>query len=127
MTTATVQLPGLTAGAWAIDLAHSEVSFTVRHLMVSKVRGTFTKFEGTVNVADDVLASSVQATIHLDSIDTRDANRDNHLRSADFFEIEKYPTMTFQSTGIRAEGDHFVVEGDLSLHGVTKSVPLTLE
>jgi len=127
MTTATVQLPGLTAGVWAIDLAHSEVSFTVRHLMVSKVRGTFTKFEGTLNVADDVLASSVQATIDLDSIDTRDANRDNHLRSADFFEIEKYPTMTYQSTGIRAEGDHFVVEGDLSLHGVTKSVPLTLE
>ena len=127
MTTATVQLPGLTAGVWAIDLAHSEVSFTVRHLMVSKVRGTFTKFEGTLNVADDVLASSVQATIDLDSIDTRDANSDNHLRSADFFEIEKYPTMTYQSTGIRAEGDHFVVEGDLSLHGVTKSVPLTLE
>src|SRR3954447_18813113 len=127
MTTATVQLPGLTAGTWAIDISHSEVSFTVRHLMVSKVRGTFTKFEGTIEVADDLLASSVYATIDLDSIDTRDANRDNHLRSADFFEIEKYPTMTFRSTGLRPEGDHFVVDGDLSLHGVTKPVSLNLE
>jgi polyisoprenoid-binding protein YceI len=127
MSTASVQTPGLTAGTWVIDLAHSEVSFTVRHLMVSKVRGTFTRFEGQIKVADDLLASTVEATIDLDSIDTRDATRDNHLRSADFFEIEKYPTMTYKSTGIRAEGDHFVVEGDLSLHGVTKSVPLTLE
>jgi polyisoprenoid-binding protein YceI len=127
MTTTPVQVPGLTAGTWVIDLAHSEVSFTVRHLMVSKVRGTFTKFEGQIEVGEDLLASSVTATIDLSSIDTRDAGRDTHLRSADFFEIEKFPSMTYQSTSIRAEGDHFVVEGNLSLHGVTSSVPLTLE
>ncbi|MCU1343829.1 MAG: YceI family protein [Acidimicrobiia bacterium] len=127
MSIAPVQVPGLTAGTWVFDLAHSEVSFTVRHLMVSKVRGLFTKFEGQIQVADDLLASSVEASIDLSSIDTRDANRDTHLRSADFFEIEKYPTMTYKSTAVRAVGDHYVVDGDLTLHGVTKSVPLTLE
>ena len=127
MSTTTVNTTGLTAGTWAIDLAHSEVSFSVRHLMVSKVRGTFTKFEGALHIGEDPVNSSVEATIDLSSIDTRDANRDAHLRSADFFEVEKYPTMSFQSSGVRTTAHGFVVDGDLSLHGVTRPVELELE
>lgn len=118
---------GPTAGTWALDPSHSEVSFTVRHLMVSKVRGTFTGFSGTITVGQDLTASSVTASVDLATINTRDDRRDAHLRSADFFETDKHPTMTYKSTAVRAEGDGFVVDGDLTLHGVTRSVPLTLE
>jgi len=121
------EVPGLVAGTWAIDPSHSDVSFSVRHLMVSKVRGHFATFEGSLSIADDVLDSSVTASIDLNSIDTRDAGRDAHLRSADFFDIENHPKMTFVSTAIHAKGDDYVVAGDLSLHGVTKPVELTLE
>jgi polyisoprenoid-binding protein YceI len=126
-TTQTTVVPGLTAGTWAIDPTHSEVSFTVRHLMVSKVRGTFTGFSGAITVSDDPFASSVEASIDMGSIDTRDANRDAHLRSADFFETETYPTMTYRSSAVRPEGDNFVVDGELTLHGVTRPVALNLE
>jgi polyisoprenoid-binding protein YceI len=121
------KVPGLTTGTWTIDPTHSDVSFTVRHLMVSKVRGHFTKFEGAFDIADNVLDSSVTAEIDLTSIDTRDPNRDEHLRSADFFEVAQYPTMTYRSTAIRPDGDDYVVEGELTLHGVTRPVDLALE
>ena len=124
---ASIATPRLTAGTWAIDPAHSEVSFTVRHLMVSKVRGTFTGFTGSITVADDALASSVEATIDMASIDTRDAGRDAHLRSPDFFETDTYPTMTYRSVSVRPHGDDFVVEGELTLHGITRPVALDLE
>ncbi len=127
MSLAVNTLPGLVAGTWAIDPAHSEVAFTVRHLMVSKVRGTFARFQGAVTVAEDVLASSVEATVETASFDTRDAGRDNHVRSRDFLEVETYPELAFRSTGIRQAGDDFVVTGDLTLKGVTKSVELALE
>lgn len=127
MTHAAVQIPGPVAGTWTIDPVHSEVSFTVRHMMVSKVRGTFTEFEGTLHVAEDLLASSVEASIAMNSVTTRNEQRDNHIRSADFFEVEKYPTMTYRSTGIRPDGDRYVIEGELSLHGVTKPVELSTE
>lgn len=127
MTTALSPVTGLRAGTWTIDPAHSEVSFTVRHLMVSKVRGTFRTFSGSLTVDDDLAASAVTAEIDLDSIDTRDANRDNHLRSKDFFEIEQYPTMTYRSTGVRQEGGDYVVDGELTLHGVTRPVSLEIE
>ncbi len=120
----TAQLP---AGTWQIDPVHSEVSFSVRHLMVSKVRGTFSRFSGSIHVGDNPLDSSVEATIDMDSIDTRDATRDAHLRSADFFEVERYPTMTYRSTGIRAEGDGYVIDGELTLHGVSRPVELAVE
>jgi polyisoprenoid-binding protein YceI len=120
-------LRGLVAGTWTIDPSHSEVSFSVRHLMVSKVRGTFTTFEGAITVGENPLDSAVQVSIDVDSIDTRDVNRDTHLRSADFFEVEKFPTMNYQSTGVRVEGDRFALDGELSLHGVTKPVSLALE
>ena len=127
MTTAIAAVPGLRAGTWTIDPSHSEVSFTVRHLMVSKVRGTFRTFTGAITVDDDLQASTVTAEVVMDSIDTREATRDNHLRTKDFFEIEKYPTMNYRSTGIRADGDDYIVEGELTLHGVTKPVALSLE
>ncbi len=119
--------PTLAAGTWTIDPSHSEVGFTVRHLMVSKVRGRFTTFEGAIVVGADELASSVTASIDVSSINTSDENRDNHLRGADFFEAETYPTMTYRSTSVVAKGGGYVVEGELTLHGVTKPVTLDLD
>lgn len=130
MTTTATQpltLPGLTAGTWTIDPSHSEVGFVVRHMMVSKVKGRFAKVDGTITVAEDVLQSSVEATIDAASIDTRDENRDAHLRSGDFFEVETYPNLTFRSTGIRTDGDDFVLDGELTIRGVTRPVSLELE
>jgi len=120
-------IAGYRTGTWQIDPVHSEVSFSVRHMMVSKVRGHFTDFEGTILTAEQPSDSSVVASIKLDSIDTRNAQRDGHIRSADFFDVELYPTMTYRSTSLVADGDNWTVEGELSLHGVTKSVPLRLE
>ena len=93
-----VEIPGYIAGTWAIDPVHSEVSFVVRHMMVSKVRGRFDKFDATIVTADDPLQSSVTAKVDLTSINTGQEQRDAHIRSADFFEVEKYPAMTFTST-----------------------------
>ncbi|GAB3590318.1 YceI family protein [Angustibacter peucedani] len=128
MSTSTVTtLPGLTAGTWTIDPSHSEVGFVVRHMMVSKVKGRFAKVTGTITVAENVLESSVVAEVDAASIDTRDENRDNHLRSADFFDVETHPTWSFTSTGIRADGDDFLLDGDLTLHGTTRPVTFELE
>jgi polyisoprenoid-binding protein YceI len=126
MTALAVEIPGYVAGTWQIDPAHSDVAFTVRHMMVSKVRGNFTSFSGTITTADDVLQSSVEASIDLASIDTRNEQRDAHIRTADFFDVENHPTMTYRSTGIRPDGDRFIVDGELTLRGVTREVPLTL-
>jgi polyisoprenoid-binding protein YceI len=125
--TDTGTIPGYVPGTWTIDPVHSEVGFSVRHMMVSKVRGKFTKFSGEIVTAQDVLASSVTAEIDLSSIDTGAEQRDAHLRSADFFDSENHPLMTYRSTGIRADGGDYVVDGELTLKGVTRSVPLTLE
>lgn len=126
-TTLTSQVPGYVAGTWTVDPVHSEVSFTVRHMMVSKVRGHFRDFTGTIITADDPLESRVTAEVDLASIDTRNEQRDAHIRSADFFEVETYPTMTYRSTGVRPDGDDYVLEGDLTLHGVTRPLELHLE
>ena len=120
-------IPGYLSGTWAIDPVHSEVGFSVRHMMVSKVRGKFTTFEGQLVTGADPLASSVTATIDLTSIDTGNADRDNHVRSADFFDVDQNKTMTFRSTGVRADGADFVLDGELTLKGVTKPVSLRLE
>jgi polyisoprenoid-binding protein YceI len=122
-----VEIPGYIAGTWAIDPVHSEVSFVVRHMMVSKVRGRFDTFEGTVVTAEDPLESTVTASVDLSSINTGQEQRDAHIRSADFFEVEKYPTMTFTSTAIKAGEEGFILEGDLTLKGVTKTVSFNLE
>jgi polyisoprenoid-binding protein YceI len=126
-TSATITIPGYVAGTWTVDPVHSEVGFSVRHMMVSKVRGKFTSFSATMVTAEDPLQSSVKATIDLSSITTGNEDRDNHIRSADFFEVDTYQTMTYQSTGIRVDGDDYIVDGDLTLKGVTKPVPLRVE
>jgi polyisoprenoid-binding protein YceI len=120
-------VPGYEAATWNIDPIHSEVGFSVRHMMVSKVRGRFTNFSGQIVTADDPTQSSVTAEIDLSSINTGQEQRDAHIRSADFFEVETYPTMAYKSRGIRVEDGEYVVDGDLTLKGVTKSVPLRLE
>jgi len=120
-------IPGYVVGTWTIDPVHSEVGFSVRHMMVSKVRGKFTSFSGTLTTAEDPTQSSVTATIDLASINTGNEDRDNHIRSADFFGVDEHKTMTFRSTGIRTDGDDFILDGELTLHGVTKAVSLKLE
>jgi polyisoprenoid-binding protein YceI len=127
MTQTEVQVPSYIAGTWDIDPVHTEVGFTVKHMMVSKVRGKFTKFEGQIVTADNPLESTVTATVDLSSIDTGNPDRDNHLRSADFFEVDSHPHMTFKSTGLRPDGDNFKLEGELTLKGVTKPVVLEVE
>lgn len=117
----------LEAGTWVIDTSHSDVSFSVRHLMVSKVRGTFDDWSGSITIGDDPLESSVEATIQLASVSTRDEARDNHLRSGDFFDVTTHPEMTYRSTVVRAVGGGYEVEGELSLRGVTRPVTLSLE
>jgi polyisoprenoid-binding protein YceI len=127
MSETAVEIPGYVAGTWTIDPVHSEVSFVVRHMMVSKVRGRFDKFEGTIVTAPDPLQSSVTATVELSSVNTGEPNRDNHIRSADFFEVESHPHLTFRSTGVRPDGDNFLLDGDLTIRGTTKPVTLKLE
>ena len=127
MSSTAVEIPGYVAGTWAIDPVHSEVSFTVRHMMVSKVRGRFDTFEGTIVTAEDPLASVVTASVDLSSINTGQEQRDAHIRSADFFEVEKHTHMTFVSTGIRPDGSDFLLDGDLTLKGVTKPTTFELE
>lgn len=116
------------AGTYTIDRAHSTVEFVARHLMISKVRGRFTDFEGTVEIAEAPEESSADVTIQAASIDTGDAQRDGHLRSGDFFDVEQYPAVTFKSTKVEAaKGDAWKLSGDLSVNGVTKPVVLEVE
>lgn len=123
----TVAIPGYLAGTWKADPVHSEIAFAVRHLMVSNTRGRFTDYDVTIVMSDDPLLSTVSATVDLASIDTGFGMRDNHLRSADYFEVEQYPTMSYHSTGIRETEDGWVVDGDLTVHGVTRQIPLAVE
>ncbi|MEU2034093.1 YceI family protein [Nocardia amamiensis] len=124
MTPATTK--ALTTGTWAIDPVHSTLGFSVRHLMVSKVRGRFTDFSGKLVIAEDGSASA-EAEIRVDSVTTDNAQRDAHLRTADFFQAEQFPVATFKSTGFRVDGDDFVVDGDFTIRGVTKPVSLAVE
>ncbi len=123
---ATITDLGLTAGTWNIDPAHSEVAFVIRHLM-TKVRGSFTDFTGAIQIAEDIAASSAQAEIQITSIDTRHADRDNHIRSAEILDIEKYPTFSFATTGVRFDGGDYLVDGNLTIRDVTRPVTLTVE
>ena len=128
MTTATaVQIPGYVAGTWDIDASHSTVGFSVRHMMVSKVRGYFREFSGAIVTAEDPTQSGVTASIDMNSIDTRQEQRDAHIRSADFFDVANHPQMTFRSTAVRTDGADWQVEGELTIKGVTKTVVLDLE
>lgn len=112
---------------YAIDTAHSSVGFSVRHIF-SRTTGVFTDFTGEIAYnPEDAGASSVAATIQVASINTNNERRDGHLRSPDFFDVEKYPEIRFQSSGVKVDGDRLLVRGDLTLHGVTQAVVLPIE
>lgn len=112
-------------GDYSLDASHSHVGFSVRHLMVSKVKGRFGEFTGSVHIAENPLDSAVEVEIATASIDTGDDKRDAHLRSADFFDTDANPALSYRSTNVRSVGaNHFVVDGDLTVAGVTRSVPL---
>ena len=114
-------------GTWKLDPAHSELSFWVRHLKITKVRGTFESFDVTVTTPEDPSKISIEASIDVSSVNTGQEQRDNHLRSSDFFLVEQHPHMTFTSTDIQVDGDAFTIDGELTLRGVTKTVTLTGE
>ena len=135
MSTTTTQILPAT-GTWTLDASHSEVGFSVRHLGISKTRGRFGAFEGTLRIdADEPSNSSVEVSIDAGSVDTKDGGRDEHLRGADFFDVESFPTLTFRSTAVRgADGEaggknttDWVIEGDLTIKGVTRPVVLETE
>lgn len=123
----TIEIPGYKAGTWVIDPSHSEVSFSVRHLLISKVKGKFEKFDATFVTGENPLDSSVTASAEVASVNTNDENRDGHLRTNDFFDAPAHPQLTFVSTGVRQSGDDFLVDGDLTIKGVTKPVTFNFE
>ncbi|QHW32459.1 polyisoprenoid-binding protein [Paenibacillus rhizovicinus] len=113
----------MSTSKWLVDATHSSVDFTIKHMMIAKVKGTFHEFSAEIEAdPTDLTTANIQFNIVLASIDTRNADRDNHLRTGDFFDIEKYPTLTFQSTSISKTGDgEYDVVGNLNLHGLTRS------
>lgn len=128
MTTLTDIHPHYIAGTWKLDPTHSTVAFSVKHLMISKVRGTFDTFDVTIVTAENPADSTIEAVIDVASVNTNNADRDGHLRTNDFFKVEEFPTMTFRSTSFtEIDGDDFTLEGELTLRGVTKTVKLTGE
>jgi polyisoprenoid-binding protein YceI len=129
MTTSTTAsaLDTLTSGTWTVDTSHSRVGFVVRHLMVAKVRGNFTDFSAEITIDDDKLLSSVVASVQAASINTNDEGRDAHLRGADFFDVEQFPTLDFRSTSVEASGSDYLLHGELTIHGVTRPVTFELE
>jgi polyisoprenoid-binding protein YceI len=114
-------------GTWTIDPSHSSVGFVARHLMVTKVRGTFGDIDGTITIADDPFQSSVRATVDAASVNSGDQKRDAHLRSADFFDVENYPTIEFASKRVEERAEGFALIGDLTVHGVTREVTWDLD
>lgn len=121
------QIPGYRAGTWTIDPTHSEVGFSVRHLAISKVKGKFENFDATFVTGENPLDSSVQASAEVASVTTNEKNRDEHLRTGDFFAADEFPQLTFSSTGAREENGSFVVDGDLTMRGITKPVSFNFE
>ncbi|MBP2436172.1 YceI family protein [Microbacterium amylolyticum] len=122
-----IDIPGYTPGTYVLDAAHSDVGFEVRHMMMSKVRGHFEVKEATFVLPENPLDASVEATVDVASLNSRDEGRDQHLRSADFFDAETYPKITFVSTQVREEDGGLVVDGDLTIKDVTKSVTFALD
>lgn len=116
---------GLTTGTWTLDGSHSEIGFTVRHAGISKVRGRFTDATATVEVGASAAETKATAVVKTASFGSGDANRDGHVKSADFFDVEQFPEMTFEATSIEAKGDDYDVTGNLTIKGVTK--PVTIE
>ncbi len=127
MSAEAAQETGYVAGTWDIDPVHSHVGFVARHLMVSKVRGQFGKFEGQIVTGTNPLESSAVATIDTTSLDTNNAQRDGDVKGENFLDVANYPTMTYKSTSVRRDGDDYVVTGDLTVRGVTHPVDLRVE
>lgn len=115
------------AGTWVIDGSHTSAEFVARHLMVTKVRGGFGSVTGTIEVADDPTASRVEVVIDTASISTGDADRDGHVKSPDFFDVENHPEIRFVSTAVRPEGSSWVLDGDLTIKDITKPVTLDFD
>jgi polyisoprenoid-binding protein YceI len=122
MTITAETIPGYIAGTWKLDPTHSEISFSVRHLAISKVRGTFKTWDATVVTTENPEETKATATVQVTSIDTNQADRDNHLRTGDFFAADQFPTIEFESTGLRHDGTDFLLDGNLTIRGVTKPV-----
>ena len=119
--------PAIPAGTWTVDPTHTRIGFVARHMMVTKVRGAFHEFTADVEIGEDPLASRVEAEVQMASIDTGSADRDGHLRTNDFFDVEQHPTMRLVSTGFDAAGDHYVMHAELTIKGVTRPVDFELE
>lgn len=120
-------LLGLTPGVWTLDSSHSEIGFTVRHAGISKVRGSFDEVTATLQVSDTLEKSAATATIAAKSLNSNNADRDAHVRGGDFFDVEQFPTLTFQSTGCSSNGDTYNLEGNLTIRGLTRPVTLVTE
>ncbi|MQA09591.1 MAG: hypothetical protein GEU98_13775 [Pseudonocardiaceae bacterium] len=125
--TAATQIPGYTTGTWTIDPVHTDVTFSVRHLGVAKVRGRFADVQGEIVTAENPLESTVNVTVKTASLDTNNEQRDGHVRTEEFLDVQNYPEMTFRSTGIRQDGDEYVISGELTVRGVTKPIELRTE
>lgn len=127
MTAEAVEIPGYIAGTWDIDPVHSHVGFVARHLMVSKVRGNFTKVEGQIITADNLLESSATATIDMTSFNTGNEQRDGDVKGENFLDVANHPTMTYRTTGIRQDGEVIIADGELTIKGITRPVELAVE
>jgi polyisoprenoid-binding protein YceI len=114
-------------GKWSIDPTHSRIQFAARHMMISRVRGHFSSFSGTIEIAPDPTQSSVEAVIQAASIDTGDKTRDSHVRSADFLDVQEYPEIRFRSTAVRPSGDSWEVDGDLTVKNLVRPVTLRVD
>ena len=127
MTNAAV-VPQVQTTTWNLDPVHSVAEFKVKHMMISNVKGQFTGLSGVLTLdSEDITRSKIEASIDAASINTREAQRDAHLKSPDFFDVEKFPTLSFRSTRVRRNGDELAVEGELTIHGVTHKVEFAVE
>jgi polyisoprenoid-binding protein YceI len=127
MTAEAAEIPDYIAGTWDIDPVHSQIGFVARHLMVSKVRGKFDRFEGQIVTAGDALQSSATATIDASSFDTGNDQRNSDVKSENFLDVASYPTLSYRSTSLRRDGEQFIAEGELTIKGVTRPVELAVE
>jgi polyisoprenoid-binding protein YceI len=128
MATATLTRSPIASGTWSIDAAHSKIGFSVKHLGVSTVRGEFNEFEGTLEVGEDLASAKVRGSVRAGSVDTNEPQRDEHLRSPDFFDADTHPEIRFESKSIEpVDQDSFRIVGDLTLHGVTREIELEAE
>src|ERR1700687_1551696 len=125
MSTTTSLTTGIPAGTWSVDPAHSKVGFAVKHMGIATVRGEFTEFEGTLEVGEDIATAKAYGTVKVQSVDTNEPQRDDHLRSPDFFDAQQHPELRFESTRIEPlDDEEFRITGNLTIHGVTNEVVL---